>query len=62
MRQIAERTERRLAALQSLQVGEIFEAIIVDKHPQKDAALDYRGRRGDDEDFLSNAAHVVIRN
>ncbi|MEK6752515.1 MAG: TetR/AcrR family transcriptional regulator [Chloroflexota bacterium] len=64
MRQIAERTELALGGIYNhfKSKEEIFEAIIVDKHPyRKILPLITEAEGETTEDFLSNAAHVVIK-
>ena len=64
MRQIAERAELALGGIYNhfKSKEELFEAIVVDKHPYKKLLpliLEAEGELL--EDFLSNAAHVVIK-
>jgi len=63
MRQIAERAELALGGIYNhfKSKDEIFEAIIVDKHPYKrilPLIQDVEGNTA--EEFLNNAAHVII--
>jgi TetR/AcrR family transcriptional regulator of autoinduction and epiphytic fitness len=64
MRQIAERAELALGGIYNHFAGkeELFEAIIVDKHPYRrilPAILEIQGDTV--EEFLKNAAHVIIK-
>jgi AcrR family transcriptional regulator len=64
MRQIAERAELALGGIYNHFAGkeELFEAIIVDKHPYRrilPAILEIQGDTV--EEFLNNAAHVIIK-
>ncbi|MBK9781036.1 MAG: TetR/AcrR family transcriptional regulator [Anaerolineales bacterium] len=64
MRQIAEHAELALGGIYNhfKSKEEIFEAIIVDKHPYKKILPLILEAEGETlEDFLSNAAHVVIK-
>ena len=64
MRQIAEQAELALGGIYNhfKSKEEIFEAIIVDKHPYKKILPLILEAEGETlEDFLSNAAHVVIK-
>ena len=64
MRQIAERAELALGGIYNHFAGkeELFEAIILDKHPYRrilPAILEIQGETV--EEFLNNAAHVIIK-
>lgn len=64
MRQIAERAELALGGIYNHFAGkeELFEAIILDKHPYRrilPAILEIQGDTV--EEFLNNAAHVIIK-
>jgi AcrR family transcriptional regulator len=64
MRQIAERAELALGGIYNHFAGkeEIFEAIIVDKHPYRKILPLIQSAEGETvEEFLNNAAHVVIK-
>ncbi|MBI3151593.1 MAG: TetR/AcrR family transcriptional regulator [Chloroflexi bacterium] len=63
MRQIAERAELALGGIYNhfKSKDELFEAIIVDKHPYRKILPMIIAAEGETmEEFLSNAAHVVI--
>jgi AcrR family transcriptional regulator len=64
MRQIAERAELALGGIYNHFAGkeELFEAIIVDKHPYRRILPSILEIQGDTvEEFLHNAAHVIIK-
>ncbi|HCB01648.1 MAG TPA: hypothetical protein DEP19_04635 [Anaerolineae bacterium] len=64
MRQIAERTELALGGIYNhfSSKEEIFQAIILDKHPYKKVFPAIIAAEGDTvEEFLHNAAHIVIK-
>ena len=64
MRQIAERTELALGGIYNhfKSKDEIFEAIIVDKHPYKKILPLILAAEGESmEEFINNAARVVIK-
>jgi AcrR family transcriptional regulator len=63
MRQIADRSELALGGIYNhfKSKDEIFEAIVVDKHPYKKILPLIQQAEGDTlEEFISNAAHIVI--
>jgi len=64
MRQIAERAELALGGIYNHFAGkeELFEAIIVDKHPYRRILPSILEIQGDTvEEFFNNAAHVIIK-